>query len=125
MSFQKVNTITLIFLSVASFVACRHDAIVPDDNYYKTDCDTAVVTYENFVKGFMTDKSCILCHCDEMGYTPYLDNHDSIRLYVADTAKAMIFIGKIETNHKIVDSVRLNTPCETAKFRQWIRSGAQ
>jgi len=122
--FKKSIKVSFLFFITLLF-SCRHDALVPDDSYYKTDCDTGVVTYANFVGNFMTEKSCILCHCDDMGYTPYLDNHDSIRLYVSDTARAAVFLGKIETNHKIVDSVRLNTPCELAKFRQWIRTGAQ
>jgi len=118
----------VIFIVVALFLSggCKNDPITPNSNYFSdnTNCDTMSVTYDNFVKSFVTKKNCILCHTNDLGYIPFLNVHDSIKNYLQDTAKAKLFMVKITTNHRILDSSNFNTACEISKFRSWIRMGA-
>lgn len=107
------------------FTKCKNEPITPDSNYLSVkNCDTVSVTYDNFVKQYSVTKSCVLCHTYDFGYIPYLDEHDSIKSYLQDSAKASLFMDKISTNHKILDSSHYNTECEISKFRSWIRMGA-
>ncbi|MDD3875035.1 MAG: hypothetical protein PHT69_00255 [Bacteroidales bacterium] len=116
-----LNRYYLFFLLVLfPLTSCRHDALIPSDSYFNKDCDSVNVTYNNFVRNYMIDKSCILCHTDEMGFSPYLDVYDSIVNYVQDTTNAAIFMEKVYTNHKIIDTLKMNTPCEVSKLRNWI-----
>ena len=121
---NKLRTTLIVFIAILLFFSCKHEAIVPDNNYLIVECDSIHVSYQNFVQTFMIQKSCILCHTDDMGFTPYLDSHDSIRAYVLDSTQASIFMEKITSNHKIVDTSKYNTSCDIAKLNNWIKSGA-
>lgn len=108
----------LLFLTLS----CRHDVLVPDIQNNLADCDSINVTYTNFVQPYMNKKSCVLCHTDDMGFYPYLDTYDSIQSYAVDSARAVVFMEKILTNHKIINSEDFNTPCEVSSMRNWIKT---
>ena len=114
--------LSLAFMFLLTY--CRHEAIIPDAEYYKSLCDSTNITYDNYVRNYMIDKSCVLCHTDEMGFLPYLDVHDSIRNYVSDSIAAKLFMEKIMSNHQIVDTAKFNTSCDISKLRNWINMGA-